>query len=330
MARDYYAVLEVGAGATPVQVRRAYQRLARQYSPDVNLWDRDSQALFEEIVEAYRVLSDSAARAVYDRQGGQGRERPERAAPGSATAGRRGDDLHATVDLSFAQAAAGVSADVAVERLSPCGSCGATGGRAGALASRCEHCGGAGTVWLGAGALTAERCPACAGAGERVSAPCPDCRGRGVRPERTIVPVAIPGGVDTGAQVRVDGQGHAGPFGGPRGDLIVIARVDEDPAFTRKGDNLQVEVGVTVAEAVLGARVPVRTLEGMAELVVPPGTQSGQTLRLRGRGLPRLAGPGRGDLHVSVRVEIPRGIDARTQEIFRELARLLPRQRAGA
>jgi len=109
-------------------------------------------------------------------------------------------------------------------------------------------------------------------------------------------------------------------------DLIVIARVHEDPEFTRKGDNLYVEAHITVAEAVLGARVPVRTLEGMAELVVPPGTQNGQILRLRGRGLPRLTGPGRGDLFVTAHVEIPRGIDARTQELFRELGRLLPRQ----
>src|SRR6266704_2797686 len=138
-------------------------------------------------------------------------------------------------------------------------------------------------------------------------------------PERATVPVAIPAGVDSGAQIRVAGQGHAGPWGGPRGDLIVIARVHEDPEFTRKGDNLHVEAHITVAEAVLGARVPVRTLEGMAELVVPPGTQSGQVLRLRSRGLPRLTGPGRGDLFVTVRVEIPRGIDARTQELFREL-----------
>jgi molecular chaperone DnaJ len=230
------------------------------------------------------------------------------------------------VELSFVQAASGASADVTVERLGSCEACDGTGSRPNAPTSRCEHCAGAGTVWRREGTLTADRCPACGGIGERVSEPCPDCHGRGLRPERTTVPVAIPAGVDSGAQIRVAGEGHAGPWGGPRGDLIVIARVHEDPAFTRKGDNLHVEAHVTVAEAVLGARVPVRTLEGPAELVVPPGTQSGQVLRLRGRGLPRLTSPGRGDLFVTVRVEIPRGIDARTQELFRELGRLLPRQ----
>lgn len=326
MSRDYYAVLEIAVGATPAQVKRAYQRLARRYSPDVNLWDRDARSLFEEIVEAYRVLSNPAARGVYDRHGGQGRPQPEKANPKGAPGGRRGDDAHVAVELSFVQAAAGASVDVTVERLASCESCAGTGGRANALASRCGHCAGVGTVWRHEGMPTADPCPACGGSGERVSEPCPDCQGRGLHPERATVPVAIPAGVDSGAQIRVAGQGHAGPWDGPRGDLIVIARVHEDPEFTRKGDNLYVEAHITVAEAVLGARVPVRTLEGMAELVVPPGTQNGQILRLRGRGLPRLTGPGRGDLFVTAHVEIPRGIDARTQELFRELGRLLPRQ----
>src|ERR1700730_1908580 len=330
MSRDYYAVLEIGVGATASQIKRAYQGLARRDSPDVILCDRYARSLFEEIVEAYRVLSDPSARGVYDRQGGQGRPQPERANPQAASGGRRGDDPPVAGGLSFVQAAAGSSADVTVERLASCESCGGTGGRANAPASRCDHCAGVGTVWRREGMLTADPCPACGGIGERVSETCPDCHGRGLRPERATVPVAIPAGVDSGAQIRVAGQGHAGPWGGPRGDLIVIARVHEDPEFTRKGDSLHVEAHITVAEAVLGARVPVRTLEGMAELVVPPGTQSGQVLRLRGRGLPRLTGPGRGDLFVTARVEIPRGIDSRTQELFRELGRLLPRQGVGA
>jgi len=324
MARDYYAVLEVGAGATPAQVRRAYQRLARRYSPDVNIWDREARSLFEEIVQAYRVLGDPTARAVYDRQG---RARPpahRRAEPSKG--GRRGDEAHVVLPLTFAQAASGVSAELGVDRLSPCGACGATGGRPGSAPEICAHCGGTGSVWRESGPRGGESCPACLGAGRRVSEPCPRCHGRGVSTARAVVRAAIPAGVDTGAQVRIPAEGHAGPFGGPRGDLVVITRVQPDPSFSRKGDNLHSEVTITIAEAVLGARVSVRTLDGTAELVVPSGTQSGQVLRLRSRGLPRLAGEGRGDLHVTVRVQIPRGLDARTQEIFRELGRLLPRQ----
>ena len=330
MARDYYAVLEIGVASTPPQIRRAYQRLARRYSPDVNLWERDTQSLFAEVVEAYRVLSDPTARALYDRQGGQGRVQRERGGSAQTSAGRRGDDARVAMDLSFVQAAGGLSAEVPVERQSPCGSCSATGNRVDATPMPCDHCGGTGSVWRGAQTPTPDICPACRGVGQRVNDPCPDCRGRGVRPERATVAVTIPAGVDTGAQVRVPGEGHAGPFGGPRGDLVVITRVHEDPGFARKGDALHTSVTVSVAEAVLGGRVPLRTLEGETELVVPPGTQGGQVLRLRGRGLPRLAGDGRGDLYVTVQVEIPRGIDARTQELFREIGRLLPRQEARA
>lgn len=333
MPRDYYAVLEIGVGATTVQIRQAYQRLARRYSPDVNFWDRDTDALFGEIVGAYRVLSDATARALYDREPvvEDGGARQGRAS--APAAGRRGEDLHAPVELSFQQAASGIAADVTVERLSLCRVCQATGRRPGAAAAPCGHCGGAGAVWTDRGATAPQACPACGGAGERVSDPCPECRGRGARAETATVAVAIPAGVDTGVQLRVPGEGHAGPFGGPRGDLIVITRVREDAAFTRKGDNLHIELAVSVVEAVLGVRARVPTLEGTGEVVVPPGTQSGQVLRLRGRGLPRLSGEGRGDLYVTVRVAIPRGIDARTQELFREIGRLLPappRQEAGA
>jgi molecular chaperone DnaJ len=130
--------------------------------------------------------------------------------------------------------------------------------------------------------------------------------------------------MDTGSQLRVAGEGHSGPFGSPRGDLIVIARVHEDPRYTRKGDNLYCEVSLSLSEAVLGSRIRVRGVDGVVDLVVPPGTQSGQTFRLRGKGVRRLAGDGRGDLYVATRVEIPRGLDPRTQEMFRELSRLLP------
>ena len=324
MPRDYYAVLEVSVSSTPVQIRQAYQRLARRYSPDVNFLDRDTEALFEEIVEAYRVLSNPTARTLYDRGPvvGEGILSPGRAS--RPMAGRRGESLHVPVELSFQQAASGVAADVVVERLSPCRTCQATGLRPGAAAAGCGHCGGTGAVWTDRGAIAPETCPACDGTGERVSDPCSECRGRGARPETATVAVAIPAGVDTGVQLRVPGEGHAGPFGGPRGDLMVIARVREDSAFTRKGDNLCIELAVTVVEAVLGVKAKVLTLEGTAEVVVPPGTQSGQVLRLRGRGLPRLSGEGRGDLYVTVCVAIPRGIDARTQELFREIGRLLP------
>ena len=275
MRRDYYAVLGVSIGASQPEIRQAYRRLARQYSPDVNFWDREARGLFDEISEAYRILSDPGARSLYDRFGHRAFRRQS-----GEPAGQRGDDVYVPVELSFADAARGVGLTLRMERLRPC-----------------LECEGAG---------------------------CPACRERGLEPELAEVPVAIPGGVDTGAQIRVPGEGHAGPFGGPRGDLVVITRVQEHPFFTRKGDNVHGELPVTLGEAVLGGRIRVPTVDGETALVLPPGTQSGQVFRLRGKGMRRLHGDGVGDLYVTVRVSIPRGLDARTQAIFREIERLLP------
>jgi molecular chaperone DnaJ len=280
MRRDYYAVLGIAATAEPREIRQAYRRLARQYSPDVNFWDEQARALFEEIAEAYRVLSDPGARGMYDRFGHQ-------VVMGAIDTSRRGDDVHASVDLSFGEIARGVQLTLDVQRFSPCDVCGAHG-----------H-------------------------GQR-GEPCVRCAGRGVRRRVDPVSVTIPAGVDTGTQVHVPGEGSAAPFGGPRGDLIVSTRVRENPFFKRKGDTVHCEIPVSVWEAIRGARVRVPTPTGATLLVVPPGTTGGQTFRLRGQGLPRLAADGTGDLLVTIRVAMPTGLDERADELVRQLERLMP------
>jgi len=278
MRRDYYAVLGIADTADPREIRRAFQRLARQYSPDVNFWEEGARALFEEIAEAYRVLSDPAARALYDRFG-----------PAGATAlegGRRGEDVHVAVELSFGQAARDTTVRLDVPRFSACG--------------------------------------ACSGAGVTPGGACGVCRGRGVRRVVDAVSVTIPAGVDSGTQVRVRGEGSAGPFGGPRGDLVVSTRVREHPFFKRQGEGVYCDVTISVWEAIRGARIRVPTPTGDTVLVVPPGTPAGEVFRLRGHGLPKLVGDGRGDLNVTIRVDVPRGLDARTDELVRELERLIP------
>ncbi|MGH7305627.1 MAG: DnaJ C-terminal domain-containing protein [Candidatus Rokuibacteriota bacterium] len=280
MRRDYYAVLGIAATAAPREVRRAYQRLARQYSPDVNFWDERARELFEEIAEAFRVLGDATARQMYDQYG------PAAGAADALAEGRRGEDVHAVVDLSFAEVVQGANVRLEVQRFSACTTCAASGaGRQGR---------------------------------------CSSCLGRGVRRVVEPVGVAVPAGVDSGAQIRVAGEGNAGPFGGPRGDLIVSTRVGEHPFFWRKGDSVHCDVPISVWEALLGARIRVPTPSGEAVLVVPPGTTGGQVFRLRGQGLPRLTGESTGDLYVTARVEVPTGLDARTHELVRELARLMP------
>lgn len=279
MRRDYYAVLGIQATAALREIRQAYRHLARQYSPDVNFWDARARALFEEIAEAYRVLSDPHARTMYDRFGpGLGAD--------ALDAGRRGEDVHVAVELGFADIVRGVMLELSVPRFSPCDPCGATG-VVGAVA-------------------------------------CPSCAGRGVRRVIESVAVTIPPGVDSGSQVRVSGEGSAGPFGGPRGDLVVSTRVREHPFFTRKGDNIHCVVPISVWEALRGARIRIPTPWGEAVLVIPPGTAGGEVFRLRGQGLPKLVGGSTGDLYVTVRAEVPRGLDARTYELIRELERLMP------
>ncbi len=280
MRRDYYAVLGVASTAEPREVRQAYRRLARQYSPDINFWDAQARAVFEEVAEAYRVLSDPAARAMYDRFGA------DLAGGATLPAGRRGEDLHVSVELDFAQVVRGARVRFDASRFSPCTRCAASGHAAGA------------------------RCAACVG--------------RGVRRAVESMEVAIPAGADSGVQIRVAGEGHAGPFGGPRGDLVVSTRVAEHPFFRRKGESVHCEVPISVWEALLGARIRLPTPAGEAVLVVPPGTTGGQVFRLRGQGLPRLAGEGTGDLSVTIRVDIPSGLDARTHDLVRELERVMP------
>jgi molecular chaperone DnaJ len=278
MRRDYYAVLGIADTADPREIRRAFQRLARQYSPDVNFWDEGARTLFEEIAEAYRVLGDPAARAIYDRFG-----------PAGATVlegGRRGEDVHVSVELSFGEAARHTAVRLDVPRFSACGACG--------------------------------------GAGLTAGGACGACRGRGVRRVADPVTVTIPAGVDSGTQVRVRGEGSAAPFGGPRGDLVVSTRVREHPFFKRHGEGVYCDVTISVWEAIRGARIRVPTPTGDTVLVVPPGTPAGEVFRLRGHGLPKLVGEGRGDLYVTIRVEVPRGLDARTDELVRELERLIP------
>jgi len=273
-------VLGIAATAAPREIRQAYRRLARQYSPDVNFWDEEARSLFAEIAEAYRVLGDAEARGIYDRFGHQ-------VAAGAIDPTRRGDDVHASLELSFGDAARGGRWELDVQRFSPCADCDARGHD------------GRGTL-------------------------CARCAGRGVHRRVDPVAVTVPPGVESGSQVCVPGEGSAAPFGGPRGDLVVSTRVAEHPFFKRKGDAVHCEVSISVWEAIRGARVRVPTPRGEAFLVVPPGTTGGQTFRLRGQGLPRLTADGTGDLFVTMGVVMPTGLDERMDELVRQLERLMP------
>jgi molecular chaperone DnaJ len=321
--RDYYQVLGVSRHTPGPDLRRIYRRLARQYCPDVNLWDERAAGLFQEITEAYRVLGDPAARALYDRLGHRAFETP--GPTGGTERPRRGEDLHCPVDIDFEEAWRGTQAVVQVTRQEPCPACAATGAADGGGVEPCPACAGRPVrVRLRGDGSVAARCAACGGTGWRVPAPCPACAGRGTTPRAVRLPVMIPAGVDTGAQLRIPAEGHAAPAPGGRGDLVVITRVRPHPWFTRKGDHLYCEIPVSVPEAALGARIRVPTPDGPAVVTIPPGTQGGQTFRLRARGWPRRGRDGRGDLLVCARVVIPRNTGSSLEEVLRTLQRLLP------
>lgn len=320
--RDFYEILEVSRQSPAVEIRRAYRRLARRYSPDVNLWDARAETLFEEIREAYRVVGDPAARALYDRLGHRAFE-PERDGPAAPVG--RGEDIHYVMDLDLGEALRGVRAEIEVTRLEPCEGCGGGGGVGGQVAGPCPACHGRPLrIALHRERPMAARCASCRGRGWLLPPPCPGCGGRGTRPRPCRVDVTIPPGVDTGAQVRVPGEGHAAPTPGRRGDLIVITRVQPHPFFVRKGDHLHCEVPVTIPEAALGARIQVPTPDGLVTLTLPGGTQAGQTLRVRGKGCPRPDRDARGDLLVQIRVVVPRNADPALEEVLQALKRLLP------
>ncbi len=319
--RDCYEVLGVSRQASVEEIRRAYRRLARRYSPDVNLWDARTEGLFEEIHDAYRVVGDPTARSLYDRLGHQAFES---ARDSGAVPDARGEDIHYVTEIELGQALRGVRVVIEITRLEPCEDCRGAGGTEGQMAEPCSACQGRPVrVAFDRDRPVAARCGACRGTGWRLPPPCPGCGGRGTRARPCRIEVAIPPGVDTGAQIRVPGEGHAAPVPSRRGDLVVITRVGPHPLFTRKGDHLHCEVPVTVPEAALGARIQIPAPDGPVLVTIPAGTQTGQTLRIRGKGCPRLDREGRGDLLVETRVVIPRNPDPALEEVLQALRRLL-------
>jgi molecular chaperone DnaJ len=344
---DYYQVLEVDRGADPAAIKKAYRRLALRYHPDKNPGDRDAEAKFKEAAEAYAVLSDPEKRRRYDQfghagiggQGGFSGFDPEVFSDFSDILGnlfgdlfgggrsrrtpRRGADLRYDLEISLEQAVAGEESRIRIPRLDPCADCDGRGAAGEDGIRPCGHCGGRGQVAFQRGFFTiAQNCPRCGGTGRVIAKPCPACGGRGrVRSERDLS-IRIPPGVADGMQLRVAGEGEASDNGGRRGDLYVALHVKEHPVFQRDGDDLHCEAPVSLPQAVLGAKIRVPTIDGDATLDVPAGTQSGDTLRLRERGVPRLDGDGRGDQIVHLALRTPRRLSARQRQLYEDLAQL--------
>ena len=349
--RDHYEVLGVGRKASQDEIKKAYRELARKWHPDRNPDDADAEEMFKEIQQAYDTLSDPEKRKEYDAGGMFGGFGPgARGGAGGAgfpgggfasdlgdifstffnrggggTAGPRpqpGRDLETEVQLSFDQAVHGTQITVEVPTTGACSTCGGSGAKPGTAPKVCPRCEGSGVDTQSQGFFSIQQpCPECGGQGQVIEEPCPTCAGSGITQESKRYRVNIPAGVHDGSRIRLAGKGEAGYRGGPRGDLYVTTRVAPSPVFRQRPDgNLDVDLPVSVTEAIQGATIEVPTLNGSKRIKIPPGTQHGSTQRLKGEGPPRTSGSGRGDIHYRVNLQVPRELNDEQREAVEKLA----------
>lgn len=353
--KDYYQVLGVPRDAAPEQIKKAYRQLALKHHPDRNPGSKEAEERFKEAAEAYSVLADSEKRSVYDRFGHDGlrgegyqgfsgfdssvfedfedilgnlfgfsfgdlfggRER------GRGSRRSRGRDLALEVEIGLEEAAAGVEREIKISRAETCPACKGSKRKPGTTAASCPTCGGRGQVRYQQGFFTMARtCPQCQGGGEINASPCESCQGKGHVKEKRALKVRIPAGVDDGSRLRLVGEGEAGDQGMPAGDLYVVTRVRKHPFFERDGNDLACEITLSFTQAALGARIEIPTLEGSEVLKVAAGTQPGEIIRLKGKGVQDVGGRRKGDLFVKVLVKTPENLSKEQKALLGKLAEL--------
>jgi molecular chaperone DnaJ len=356
---DYYKILGVGKNASDEEIKKAYRKLARQYHPDRNAGDKKAEERFKEISQAHDVLSDADKRKAYDRGGMLGGiNMPGGFDPGSFSGGfgdilsnlfggagggrggggpagvrqrpARGRDLETEVPLSFDQAVNGTQVPLAVPTSQPCPTCQGSGAKPGTTPRVCPVCNGRGMEAQSQGIFSmSQPCSNCHGSGTVIDDPCPTCQGSGAQRSVRRMRVNIPAGVRDGSRIRLGGKGEPGLRGADPGDLYVITRVSDSPVFRRNGDNLEVEVPLTIPEALQGAVIEVPTLNGSKRLRVAAGTKHGTVQRLRGEGPPRLGAKGRGDIHYRFVLDVPASLSPEQSEAVDRLSAVMngnPRQ----
>jgi molecular chaperone DnaJ len=343
--RDYYELLGVAREASEGEIKRAFRQLARELHPDVSEAP-DAHERFREVVEAYEVLSKTETRDLYDRYGHAGLRSggfeaghvdfgsladlfsaffgDDLLLGGRArSAHARGADLPATVEIDLVEAAHGVTREVPFEAAVTCAHCGGDGAEPGTEITSCPSCEGTGRLQQVTRSVFGEfvrtqTCPSCSGSGRRIEQPCTECRGAGRVVEERTLEVEIPPGIHHGQRIRLSGKGHAGLAGGRAGDVYVEVRIRPDERFVREGDDIYATVDLTFIQAALGATLAVPTLDGEEDLELPPGTQPGEIVVLRGRGMPILQGRGRGDQRILVNVLVPNHLTDEQRRLLRE------------
>jgi molecular chaperone DnaJ len=360
--RDYYEVLGVAKGATKDEIKKAYRKLAIQYHPDRNPGNKEAEEKFKEATEAYEVLADDKKREAYDQFGfagvegmggpgpqdystifrgfedifgdfgsffddifGGGGARTRTYTGGRASTIRRGSDLRYDVEVPFTEAVFGAKVDISYMRNDTCPVCHGSGSDRGGGTRVCETCGGSGQVRRSSGFFSiATTCPTCHGEGEVIRNPCHECSGNGVVQKHRRIKVTIPAGIENGKRISLPGQGDAGPHGGPPGDLYVYIHIKPHEYFERDGNDVYCLIPISLTQAALGSEIFVTTLDNKKiKVKIPPGTQNGKVLRIRGEGIPYVNNSRmRGDMYIKIRVEIPSKLSSRARELLKELADL--------
>lgn len=361
--RDYYEVLGVSKGASDDEIKKAYRKLAKKYHPDMNPGDKEAEAKFKEVNEAYSILSDEQKRARYDQFGHAGVD-PNYGAggPGGPFGGfdmgdidlgdifgsffggggfggfggggarrngpQKGESLRANLTITFEEAAFGCEKEINLNRTEECDECHGSGCQPGTTAETCPDCRGTGVVRVqqrtgGFAFSSTAACTRCRGTGKIIHSPCKSCGGSGSVKKSKRITVTIPAGIDDGQAVSLRGQGNAGKNGGPAGDLIVGVRVKPHPQFRRDGTTVLYEQPVSFFQAAMGAELEIPTIDGKVKYTLPAGTQTGTTFRLRGKGIPELRGRGRGDQYVTIRVQVPTSLNSEQKEALRAFAQAM-------